>query len=307
MSRSGPITKDTSTIALGMAQIRIGNSAANIATVDQALTSANSIGSLGQSNIMANAEYWTHESGFPLQEDLVLPLREKAMAEITFEEITAYNFALARGLDPGAAQTATASIVKVNSTAGTVAAVSPDAADTIDGRFTIVIDAFTSLSDMDISVYEEDLGLVEQFTTFDSTSTDLNPDSAGDTYFTIASGDFGGTFVAGDSIVIRTTPYVAADAGYSSVDSGEIKLGTLQAPAYVRMEAVYRFPNNTREMVVIFPRAQVTSSLEVALQKEDAAVPPMTISAKTADSETSGGHANWDDKPLGRIFFQVVS
>ena len=309
MSRSGPITKDTSTIALGMAQIRVGNSAANISSIDKVLTASNSIGSLGQSNVMAPVEYWVLEGGYPLIEELTLPLREKSYAEVTFRELTAYNFALSRGVDPSADVDASVpSAADVNSSAGTLGAepTVDNLGGVIDGRFTIVVVAFTSLSSMDLDIYEESLGLVDQVTGFDSTSTALAPDDGSNEYFNIASGSFGGTYVANDTITFRTTPFVSGTSAYSSVDSGEIKLGTLQAPAFIRMEAVYTFPNKARELVVVFPRAQVTSSLEINFQGEDAALPPMTITAKTADSETAGGHANWDDKPLGRIYWQTV-
>lgn len=309
MSRSGPITKDTSTIALGMAQVRVGNSAANISSTDAVLTASNSIGSLAQSNVMAPVEYWTLEGGFPLVEEVVLPLREKASAEVTFREITAYNFALARGLDPtNSVDASVPSAADVNSTAGTLGAepTVDNAGGAVDGRFTIVINGFTSLSSIDLSVYEEGIGLVHDDSDFDSTLEDLAPDNGGHPYFTIAAGSFGGTFAANDTITFRTTPYILGTTAYDNIDGGEIKLGTLQAPAYIRMEAVYTYPNKSRELVIIFPRAQATSSLEISFQAEDAAVPPLTISAKTADSETAGGHANWDDKPLGRIYWRTV-
>ena len=42
MARSGPVTKDTSTVALGLAQIRVGNAATNIGTVAPVLASGDS-------------------------------------------------------------------------------------------------------------------------------------------------------------------------------------------------------------------------------------------------------------------------
>lgn len=82
-----------------------------------------------------------------------------------------------------------------------------------------------------------------------------------------------------------------------------IALGGLVAPEYVRMEAVYTFPDNLRQMVIIFPRANVTSSMEIDLKTEDAAVVPITFEAKRADSGVTGGDAAWDDMPLGTIVF----
>ena len=194
MARKGPTTKDTSSLALGLAQVRIGASAANIVKVEPQLAAGASIGSLADTKFMGEVDYWKHESGFPLLEDFTLPIREKASLECTFEEINPYNLALASGIDP-------------------------------------------------------------------------------------------------------------TGGGYSSVHSGEIALGGKVAAAYIRMEAVYTFPSGSEYMTIIFPRAQVSSSVEIAMQREDAAAVPITIEAKTADSTITGGNAVWDDKPLGRIIF----
>ena len=82
-----------------------------------------------------------------------------------------------------------------------------------------------------------------------------------------------------------------------------IALGGLVAPDYVRMEAVYTFPDNQSQMVIIFPRANVVSSMEIDLKAEDAAVIPITFEAKRGDSGVSGGNAAWDNMPLGTIVF----
>ena len=83
-----------------------------------------------------------------------------------------------------------------------------------------------------------------------------------------------------------------------------IALGGLIAPAFVRMEAVYTFPDNQTQMVIIYPRANVVSSMEMDLKAEDAAVIPITFEAKRADSGiTTGGDAAWDNMPLGTIVF----
>ena len=44
ITRTGPLTKDTTTIALGLAQVRIGASAANITKQHPVLAAAASIG-----------------------------------------------------------------------------------------------------------------------------------------------------------------------------------------------------------------------------------------------------------------------
>jgi hypothetical protein len=82
-----------------------------------------------------------------------------------------------------------------------------------------------------------------------------------------------------------------------------IALGGLVAPDYVRMEAVYTFPDNQSQMVIIFPRANVVSSMELDLKAEDAAVVPITFEAKRGDSGVTGGNAAWDSMPLGTIVF----
>jgi len=190
MARSGPVTKDTTTVALGLAQIRVGPSAANITEIHPQLLAGDSIGALANTKFTGNVDYWRLESGFPLLEDLVVPLRETAMLECAVKEITPYNLALAKGIDP-------------------------------------------------------------------------------------------------------------TGGGYTSVHSGEVQLGNITSPAYIRMEARYTYPNQTNYLDIIFPRAQVVSSIELDFQAEDNVSSPLTFEAKRADSEVSGGSAVWDDMPLG--------
>jgi hypothetical protein len=190
---TGPVTRDTSTLALGLAQVRVGVSAANIANIQPALAAGDSIGSLADTKFTSEVEFWRHSSGFPLMEDYVIPLSEKATLECAYEEIKPYTLALARGID--------------------------------------------------------------------------------------------------------------ASSGYDQAHSGEIALGQLASPAYVRMEALYTFPNGSNYMTIIFPRAQAVGAMEIALSKEDNSKPTITFESKVASSDVSGGHAVWDDKPMGRILF----
>ena len=67
MARSGPLTKTPASLALGLAQIRVGSASENIATATPVLTEADSIGSLAQTKFTNEVEYWTHSSGFPLK------------------------------------------------------------------------------------------------------------------------------------------------------------------------------------------------------------------------------------------------
>ena len=194
MARSGPITKDVSTVALGLAQVRVGSSATNIDNIQPVFDQGDSIGALANTRFAGETEFWRLESGFPLMEDTAIPLRTKATLECGFKEITPANLALALGKD------------------------------------------WASL----------------------------------------------------------TLPH-----------SGEVALGNMVAPIFIRMEAYYTFPNGTNHMTIIFPRAQAISTFEMDLQAEDNVNIPVTFEAKNADSNVSGeaGSAVWDDKPLGRIIF----
>ena len=98
--RTGPITRDASTVAVGLAQIRVGNSAANIANAMPCLTSSHSIGALADTKLTSSVEFWKLESGFPAQEDLSIPIKETVSLECSFKEITPRTIALARGIDP---------------------------------------------------------------------------------------------------------------------------------------------------------------------------------------------------------------
>jgi len=191
MARSGPVTKDTSTVAIGLMQIRVGTSATYIAQPGPALTASDSIGALANTKFIGNTDWYKLESGFPLIEDYTVPIREGAAIECAFKEITPYNMALAHGIDPA-------------------------------------------------SDYEE-------------------------------------------------------------AHSGEVVLGGRTAPEYLRVEAVYTYPNGSNYMTFIFPRAQVSANVEIDTQAEDSAAVPIMFESKNASSDVSGGNALWDDKPLGAI------
>ena len=113
---------------------------------------------------------------------------------------------------------------------------------------------------------------------------------------------FDANWLADECYTFRTLSY-KADGGYSSAHSGTIKLGALAAPAFVRMEAVYTYPNQTNHMYVIFPRANVTSSAEIDWAAEDTIASPIIFEGKRADSETVGGDVAWDLMPIGVIIF----
>jgi hypothetical protein len=199
MARKGPITRNTSSLALGLAQVRVGISFDSIALIQPQLTSSNSIGSLANTKFTSNVEYFKHESGFPQLEDYSIALSEKAALECAFEEISPFNIGLAKG--------------------------------------------FASMSGEWLSKL-------------------------------------------------------------SNAHSGEVPLGKMVAPDYLRMEALYSYPDGVNEMVIIFPRAQATASVEMDFQKSDTAKSPVTFEAKIADSNVTGGNAVWDNMPLGRILWR---
>lgn len=191
LTRTGPLTKNPQAVALGLAQIRIGPATSNIASATPVLIPANSIGALASTKFTGKTDYWKLESGFPLLEDITLPIREACSLECGFKELSVANLSLARGIDPA-----------------------------------------------DLDEYDD-----------------------------------------------------------------SIALGGLTAPDFVRMEAVYTFPDNQSQMIIIFPRANVVSSMEIDLKAEDAAVIPITFEAKRGDSGIVGGDATWDNMPLGTIVF----
>lgn len=99
MARKGPVTTDTTTIALGLAQIRVIASAANIGSINPQATSSDSIGSLANTKFVGATEFFRLEGGFPLIEEFTTPIREAAHLECSFREITPQNMAFAYGID----------------------------------------------------------------------------------------------------------------------------------------------------------------------------------------------------------------
>ena len=100
MARTGPITKDPTTIALGLADVRVGVSSTYIGQIAAILPAANSVGTLANTKFISTVEVYRLLSGYPMLEDAVFPLSEIAAFELAFREITPANMALARGLDP---------------------------------------------------------------------------------------------------------------------------------------------------------------------------------------------------------------
>ena len=282
--RTGPITRDASTVAVGLAQIRVGNSASNIANAMPCLTSSHSIGALADTKMTSSVEFWKLESGFPAQEDLSIPIKET----------TPRTIALARGIDPtsGGSTVTAMGFTIFKSAAGTY-----DSGKTITCETTCPQDTF-SVKFSSATNYT-----VEGFASGPLTGTGTV--SGASTFqlnavlqITIPANYFTGTWANGD--VFRFSTIKTA---YDQAHSGSIGLGGMSAPAYVRMEAYYTFPNGVNHMHIIFPRANVTSSMEVAFNASDNAAPSITFESKGASSDVSGGNAVWDTMSLGRILF----
>jgi len=296
--RKGPITRDASTVQLGLSQIRIGKSASHIATTTPVLLATDSIGAMASTAFNSETEYFDLESGFPLMLDATFPLRETNILECAFKEITPKNLALSRGMDPFADIAAAAVIVDTITVAGVH--VADDIAVTNAGG--VVNDTWVAVFDdaTHYTVYGAKTGKVGVSTVI---TAELAPDNGGNPYFTIPANHFSGVWAAGQSQTFVTTMFVSGTTAYASAHLGNIPLGTLAAPKFLRVEALYTFPDPTYSMVIIFPRANITSSLNLDQQPEDTAAVTMAIKSMGASSDSAGGNAAWDNMPNGQILF----
>ncbi len=100
MARRGPLAKDPGSIVLGLAQIRIGAYLTNIDDDSAVLTADDSIGAMANTKFSGNVDWFKLESGFPLMEDLSVPIREGAQLECAFKEVNPFTMTLAVGKDP---------------------------------------------------------------------------------------------------------------------------------------------------------------------------------------------------------------
>lgn len=305
MATTGPITKDTSTIALGLAQIRVGSSANWITNATCVLSEWYSMGALADTKFSSNTEYWKLESGFPATEDMSIPLKDNASLECSFKEITPKNMALARGLDPflsgDAFNVTPIEVIWPNSNGGL--AHDPDDYITVTGTSNDMVDTylvkFTSATAYTVSSIGGNVVAGSGVIDADSAFT-VNGAAA----FTIKANCFYdnpdkvGTLAADNKF-----KFAILKSNYSSNHQGTIALGGMKSPAFVRMEAVYTYPNGVNHMYIIFPRANVTSSMEIAFQAKDNAAPSITFEAKNASSAVNGGSVIWDEQNLGILYF----
>ena len=99
MARTGPTTKDSTTVKLGLSDIRVLNSADNISDRNVAGETSDSVGALASTKYTGDTEWYTLESGYTLLTDAQFPIREKAMLECGMKEMTPQNWAYMYGLD----------------------------------------------------------------------------------------------------------------------------------------------------------------------------------------------------------------
>ncbi|MCP4706364.1 MAG: hypothetical protein GY865_17335 [candidate division Zixibacteria bacterium] len=100
MARRGPLARNPESIVLGLAQIRIGPYLTNIDDDTACLLAAASIGAMANTKFTGNVDWFKLESGFPLMEDLSIPIREGAQIECAFKEVNPFTMTLAIGKDP---------------------------------------------------------------------------------------------------------------------------------------------------------------------------------------------------------------
>lgn len=296
MPRTGPVTRDTTTIPLGLAQIRVGDSVSNIANINPALVANDSLGAMASTGYTGETEYWDLESGFPLGLDATFPLRETNILECAFKEITPKNLALARGLNPLADIAATVNVVGSSTVGGgTAGSISvTDTAGPTTETFTVV---FSDATNYDV------YGVVSGHVGSSLISVLFAPDNSGEPYFSIPANFFDANWLADESFTFATTAFVAGSSAYDDPHAGSIGLGSVSAPEFIRVEAHYTFPNGTNTMTIIFPRTNITSSLNIDFQAEDSVAVAMTMKSMTASSDIVGGNAVWDNFGNGRIVF----
>ncbi len=295
--RTGPITRDASTVQLGLSQIRIARAATHITNIAPALVAADSMGAMASTSFNSETEYFDLESGFPLSLDATFPMRETNMLECAFKEVTPKNLALSRGMDPFSDMAAAIIILATTTAVGAFVTddlVVTDAGGVVTDTWNVVFTDATNYK-----VYGQATGLVGG----SDITTEFAPDNGGNPYFTIPANHFSGTWAADEGQTFGTVAMTTGSAAFDNVHAGSIPLGTIAAPKYLRVEAVYTFPDPTYKMIIIFPRANITSSLNIDQQPEDIAAVTMSVKAMGASSDTAGGNAVWDNMPNGLILF----
>ena len=298
---TGPIIRHDNAIAMGLFQIRVGRSLPNIGVDTPVLSRADSVGALANTKLMNSKEFKEILSGFPQQVASTIPIKEQLLAEAAFREFTSMNLALAQGLDPLAAVDATAKVLQKHTAAGTFSTQdSKQIAASNDGgvendRYTVL---FTSATTYDV------IGDLSGHVGSGSKDAEFAPaNDDGNARFTIPANALTGTWAEDDSFVFRTTAYQSGDGAFDNPFEGEIGFGAVRQPEKLRIEAVFTFPDGLHGFYVIMPRAHMTSSMELNFAEADEGNIPISIESTSASADVSGGHAVWDDKPIGVLRF----
>ena len=283
MSRTGPVTKDTSTVALGLAKIMVGPS--NFTTNSKVVTFNTSTGVV----TAATHGFKIHDPvKFSVGGGGALPAEVTAGTRyyVIPSGFTTGEFKIAATKNGTAITFATAGTSTITCTRDT----------NIDKDSQILDESYDSLGALNTSSFTSNVEywkLESGFPMLEDMTIPLRESAMLECEF--------------KEVHPRNLAYArgvdASGADYDDNHSGSINLGTMVAPAFVRAEAVYTYPDGIHKMIMIFPRANVTSSVNLSFAAEDNANVPITIEAKRADSEVQGGHSTWDNAPLGRILF----
>lgn len=295
----GPITKTASARALGLIDIRVGASLANIASTSAVLTAAHSIGALKDSKFISTRAFFEQYSGFPKTLDGIIPLSVGAKIEGSYKEITPFNVALSNGLDPSGsvAQVVTHDVSLVSPLGTRDATKSITMIDATPADWANVTDEWTVLFTGATAgdIVGKNTGHVHAFTALDAVMAPV--DGSSNKYFSIPASFFTGTWAAGDSYVFYTQAGGAST--YAVAHTGSLGLGAMVAPADIRVEGVYTFPNGVNTLTYILPRVQVSGDLDMSYAEEDEIAPMISLNSLYAGSRIAAGHAVWDTMPSG--------
>jgi len=304
----GPITKYQDAWAIGLMQIRVGASQANIASTGAVLTAAHSLGALEATKFMSEKETYRKLSGFPKLESGSVPLKESCTLSIAFKELTPYIMAMAMGIDPtaSAAPAVQEAVTKV-SAAGTtdptkaIAVGSGAGWGVVSDEWTVVFTGPTAGK-----IYGKKTGIVHTFAALTTAMEPVHDSTL--KYFSIPASLFTGTWAADQTYVFHTQAggSSAYPANPTSWSNNAIALGALAVPAAVRVEAVLTFPNARNTMIVILPRAELASNSELDFKDQAEATPQLVFQAQVASTDYELGNVAWNGMPLGRILFNYV-
>ncbi len=281
MARTGPVTKDTSTVALGLAKIMVGKS--NPTTNAKQVTFNSSTG------IITAASH-----GFQIHD----PVKFTTTGELPsgIDVGTRYYVIPTDFADGEFKISATKNGAALNLGTDGNPTTTCHRDTNIDKDTPILDEAFDSLGALNTSSFTSNVEywrLESGFPRLEDMTIPLSETAMLECEF--------------KEVHPRNLAYArgvdASGAEFDDNHSGEINLGTMVAPAFVRVEAVYTYPNGVNTMAIIFPRANVTSSVNLSFAAEDNANVAIQLEAKRSDSEVDGGHATWDSAPLGRILF----